>query len=511
MSTQTVDPKPQTSANLVQIGSTIEDTIQQRLAEERARLEREAGVAKREVHHFKRPAERHFTKDQRAQTTLLFGGLTWKHEKLVHGALEGLGYRAEAVPTPNVKAFQAGKEYGNNGQCNPTYFTVGNLVQYLQTLEEQGIPKQEIIDRYVFFTAGACGPCRFGMYEAEYRLALRNAGFDGFRVLLFQQSGGLSQSDAEAGLEMNIDFFLGILNSLNCGDVMNEVAYALRPFEVNAGETDRILDESMDYLHEVFRKKRPWKLDEGMGKYLGGFSDTAEYVGKFVNQLKGDEYVPALEKCRDSFNKIDVDRLRVKPIVKITGEFWAQTTEGDGNFNMFNFLEREGAQVLVEPIGTWIMYMIHQVIQKYKDFKGLEEGAVLPPIWKLGTRAKIEIRLPAEGGQAEARRGHFQERVSQDCELAGRHRAPPGRSVRVAAAGTSLLQLARGRRGRPPGSRQEYLLFEQRPGAHGAFAEAFRLHAQHAERRRAVGRGLQLQGHDLPAGGDVGRRRDQRA
>ena len=147
MSTQTVDPKPQTSANLVQIGSTIEATIQQRLAEERARLEREAGVVTREVHHFKRPAERHFTKDQRAQTTLLFGGLTWKHEKLVHGALEGLGYRAEAVPTPNVKAFQAGKEYGNNGQCNPTYFTVGNLVQYLQTLEEQGIPKQEIIHR----------------------------------------------------------------------------------------------------------------------------------------------------------------------------------------------------------------------------------------------------------------------------------------------------------------------------------------------------------------------------
>src|ERR1039458_6550151 len=45
------NPRSQTpDANLVQIGSTIEDTIQQRLAEERARLEREAGVAKREVH-----------------------------------------------------------------------------------------------------------------------------------------------------------------------------------------------------------------------------------------------------------------------------------------------------------------------------------------------------------------------------------------------------------------------------------------------------------------------------
>ena len=122
-------------------------------------------------------------------------------------------------------------------------------------------------------------------------------------MLLFQQSGGLSQSDAEAGLEMNLDFFLGILNALNCGDVMNEVAYALRPYEVNAGETDRVLDESMDYLHEVFRKKRRGSSTKAWRKYLGGFSDTAEYIGKFVNQLKGDEYVPALERCRDQLQR----------------------------------------------------------------------------------------------------------------------------------------------------------------------------------------------------------------
>jgi predicted nucleotide-binding protein (sugar kinase/HSP70/actin superfamily) len=378
------------ATNLVQINNPIEQLIQQRVTEERARLEQEAGLQKHEAHHFKRPTERLFTRSDRAQTTLLFGGLTWKHEKLVHGALEGLGYLAEALPAPNVKAFQTGKEFGNNGQCNPTYFTVGNLVQYLQSLEEQGLSRQEIIDRYVFFTAGACGPCRFGMYEAEYRLALRNSGFEGFRVLLFQQSGGLSQSDAEAGLEMNLDFFLGILNALNCGDILNEVAYQIRPYEAAEGQTDGKLDEVMDYMHEVFRKKQPWKMGDNLGKYLGGFKDTAEYIGKFVNQISGDDYTASLNHCRDMFNEIEIDRLRVKPIVKITGEFWAQTTEGDGNFNMFRFLEREGAQVLVEPIGTWIMYMIHQVVQKYKDLKGLEEGAVMPPLWRLDKRAKIE-------------------------------------------------------------------------------------------------------------------------
>ena len=369
---------------LVQIGSK-EDLVRQRLEDERRRLEREAGIERRKTQHFHRPTENPFTKSQRDRTTILFGGLTWKHEKLIHGALESLGYKCEAVPVPNKKAFQLGKEYGNNGQCNPTYFTVGNVVEYLQNLEEKGMTKQEIIDRYVFFTAGACGPCRFGMYEAEYRLALRNSGFDGFRVLLFQQSGGLDQAEAEAGLEMNLDFFLGILNAMNIGDIINDVAYQIRPFEVNPGETDGVLDECMDLLHEVMRRKRPYTLEGKLGELLKktSFAGTATFIGKFLDQLYGDDYTAALNEVRDRFNAIPVDRTRVKPIVKITGEFWAQTTEGDGNFNMFKFLEKEGAQVLVEPIGTWIMYMIHQAKQEIRDQRGLNLIADNVSKWNL--------------------------------------------------------------------------------------------------------------------------------
>jgi predicted nucleotide-binding protein (sugar kinase/HSP70/actin superfamily) len=375
---------------------SVDELVGQKVAEERARLERESGLKGFDARQFKRPTERPFTKGEREHTKILFGGLTWKHERLIQGALEGLGYKAEPLPTPNVEAFQTGKEFGNNGQCNPTYFTVGNLVQFLQGLEASGLQRHEIIDKYVFFTAGACGPCRFGMYESEYRLALRNSGFEGFRVLIFQQSGGLSQSDTEAGLEMNPDFFLAILNAMNCGDVLNEVAYAIRPYEANEGDTDRALEAALEQVREVFRTRQPWTLGSNLGKYLGGFRDTAEYLGKFVNQLKSDEYTSVLEQCRDRFNEIEVDRLRVKPIVKITGEFWAQTTEGDGNFNMFRFLQKEGAQVLVEPIGTWITYMIHQVVQKYGDVKGLDEGATMPPVWRVDKRAKIEVGYRAK-------------------------------------------------------------------------------------------------------------------
>src|ERR1035438_4821925 len=118
--------------------------------------------------------------------------------------------------------------------------------------------------------------------------------------------------------------------------------------------------------------------------------------------------------------------------------------------------------------------------------------------------------LPPEGGETQGCRGNLQGRVSQDCECAGRHCASPGRLIRTEAHRPSVLQLARGRRRGPSGSGQEHLLLEQGPGAHGAVAQAVRVHAFDAIRWGAIGGGFELQGHDLPAGGDFRRRRNQR-
>ncbi len=40
--------------------------------------------------------------------------------------------------------------------------------------------------------------------------------------------------------------------------------------------------------------------------------------------------------------------------------FGAQMTESDGNFRMLEFLEQEGAEVSIEPISTWLLYLLHQ-------------------------------------------------------------------------------------------------------------------------------------------------------
>ncbi|HET9784836.1 MAG TPA: hypothetical protein VFP94_07760, partial [Terriglobales bacterium] len=88
--------------------------IARRLAEERLRLRREAGLDTG-PRQFRRPEERAFTGEERSQVTILFGGLTWKHEKLIQAAFQGNGYKCVVLPDPDVAAFQLGKEYGNNG------------------------------------------------------------------------------------------------------------------------------------------------------------------------------------------------------------------------------------------------------------------------------------------------------------------------------------------------------------------------------------------------------------
>ncbi len=269
-----------------------------------------------------------FTREQRATTTILFGGLTQIQDYLISGALAGLGYKAEALKVPDNEALHVGKEFGNRGQCNPTYFTVGNLLKHLTYLrEQQGLSVQQIVDQYIFLTAGACGPCRFGAYATEYRKALRDAGFDNFRVILFQQQGGLWQATGkELGLVFNPSFFFAVLKAVIVGDVLNLVGYRLRPYELRKGGTNAALDECKEIL---------WKVLRGRSSLL-----------------------KALSRCRKVLDAVKVNRLQPKPKVSVIGEFWAMTTEGEGNYQLQTFLESEGAEVDIQPVTAWVLYSI---------------------------------------------------------------------------------------------------------------------------------------------------------
>jgi predicted nucleotide-binding protein (sugar kinase/HSP70/actin superfamily) len=343
--------------------------------------------------HYHCPPERPFTAEERDQVTILFGGFTWKHERFIEAILRASGYRCQMLPTPDVASFTFGREFGNNGQCNPTYFTIGNLIKFLRSQEDLGYSRREIEDKFIFFTAGSCGPCRFGMYESEYRLALDNAGYQRFRIVLYQAEQAIKAAADNPGLKFTLDFNLGALNMLNLGDVFNDLSYRIRPYESVPGSTDRAIEEVVDQLSHFLETRRRFEVLERAPRWLAaplrstpklqGFFNA---TGKILDHLYSAEFVGHLQAARRRLDEVEVDYTRVKPVVKIVGEFWAQLTEGDGNFNMFSFLEGEGAQVHVDSIGGWISYLLHQSRIGMEASKGLDDPYPEARWWQCGKR-----------------------------------------------------------------------------------------------------------------------------
>lgn len=279
------------------------------------------------LRHWREPPPRPFLRHERETTTILVGGLTDAHNLFIAAGLRGLGHRAEALPTPDNAAMRLGMEFGNRGQCNPAYYTVGSLLRFLMRKRDgDGVPTGKILDGYAFLIAGACGPCRFGTYSTEYRKALRDAGFPGFRLLSFQQQDGMSQQALGDGLRIDARFFRMLARVVIAGDVLNLLGYRLRPYEIVPGSVDRALARCRIEVERAIERRR--------------------------------SIFAALLRCRRLLSGVRVDLLRPKPLVSVIGEFWAMTTEGDGNYGIHRFLESEGAEVEIQGITNWILYLV---------------------------------------------------------------------------------------------------------------------------------------------------------
>ena len=288
---------------------------------------------------------RNFSKSERSSVTLLTSGLPLHILHLVKRVVSLSGLQFEILPEPDKLSLEIGREFGNRGQCNPTYFTVGNLVKHLIHMRDiERIPLQTIIQKYAFVTAGGCGPCRMGMYATEYRKALRDAGFEGFRVLLFTRSGDI-QDVLMDGLQLSktdlVRFFFAII----IGDILNLINIRKRPFEIDKGEADNKMIEARKII------------DQGIEK---------------------NQWLKSIIKARKIIRSIKIKNEK-KPIIHIMGEFWAKSTDGEGNYNLFRFIEEEGGVVSNETVTDWLLHQIWRArwnLKQKRDKKIISLGEI---------------------------------------------------------------------------------------------------------------------------------------
>ena len=131
--------------------------------------------------------------------------------------------------------------------------------------------------------------------------------------------------------------------------------------------------------------------------------------------------------------------LRVKPIVKITGEFWAQTTEGDGNFNMFQFpgaRRRAGAGRADRDLGR-VSAVPGESTMAHAQKKDVDHA--LHAADERGPRARDELPEEAGSASASARRcgEHFYHRVNRKLGGITHHAGAAGRTGALAILSTT--------------------------------------------------------------------------
>ena len=309
-------------------------------------------------HHYRAYVPEPLKEEDVANVEILFGGLHWRAERLLQAVFHNLGYNATPLPAATKNDLLTGRELADIGQCCPTSFTTGNLANFLRS-ESERIGSDKVAEKYVYVTAGSCGACRFGQYHQSYELALRNLGLESFRLFLIDQSDPDQGAAAGGGLKIDMPLTLGAVWALLVADVVQSLEYQTRPYEVNVGQTDAVVRESIDYLAEVF-ESRPHR--------------GAKW-GSVAWHLSTNYFVKALREVFKKFEAIEVDRLQPKPVVKITGEFYLQTVEGDPNYNIHRWLESEGAEVYPAPIAVWLDYLIRFQAQALEDYVGVQRSA----------------------------------------------------------------------------------------------------------------------------------------
>jgi len=179
------------------------------------------------------------------------------------------------------------------------------------------LSKEEIAKKYVFLGGGGqCGPCRYGMYPQEYLKVVNEAGFKGFRVLIFASDIGAAPQPRESAFHLNLPFMFSFLDAILLADLLHGADCALRPYAASTDEVDEVLRRAEQRLLAALRKP--------------------------MHRI---HVVRTVAEVGDMFAK--VERLdRKLPLIFVTGEFFANLAHNDGNYNLRRFIMDEGCEVI---------------------------------------------------------------------------------------------------------------------------------------------------------------------
>lgn len=258
-----------------------------------------------------------FTKEMKKDYTILIPNMSPIHFNVMKRPFELHGYRIILLENSSHTVIEEGLKYVHNDMCYPALLVIGQMLDALK----RGICDP---DKCALVISQTGGGCRASNYYFLLIKALERAGYPQIPVISLNLQG----MNKNPGFEIKPQMLLQVLSGLIYGDMLMLLSHQVRPYEVNKGDTDRLVEKWTEYLGECYRKNKG---------YLG------HYMKKNVNQIS------------DDFAAIKVDRSRKKVKVGVVGEIYLKYAPL-GNNNLEEFLESEGCEVMLPALIGFVLY-----------------------------------------------------------------------------------------------------------------------------------------------------------
>ncbi len=260
-----------------------------------------------------------FTKEMKREYTILFPTMLPVHFGLMARIIENEGYRVEMLTTNHRGIVDEGLKYVHNDTCYPALLVIGQLIDAVKSGKYD-------MHKVALLITQTGGGCRASNYIHLLRKALEKAGLSYVPVISVNMSG----------LEPNPGFRLG-LNTLRkavfammYGDIIVQTSNQVRPYEVNSGETDRVIQAVSDHLLSEMEQDR-------------GLSFKS-MVANFDHIVSAFRAIPTAGEPKVRVGVVGEIYIKYSPL---------------GNNNLEQFLLDEGAEPVVPGLTDFIIFKIY--------------------------------------------------------------------------------------------------------------------------------------------------------
>ena len=268
-----------------------------------------------------------FTKEMKRDYTILLPNMLEMHFKIMAEIFRQYGYRVELLQNEGQEVIDCGLKYTHNDACYPALLVIGQFINALQS------GKYDVNKTAVMMTQTG-GGCRASNYITLIRKALERAGLSQVPVISLNVSG----LEKNPGFKLSLGFGKRILYAVYYGDLLMSLVNQCRPYEVSAGDTQRMADKWVAYLVRELKESRSLNYKTVQKNY--------------INILKDFE--------------LNLPRTKQKKVrVGIVGEIYVKFSPLANN-GLEKFLVAEGAESVMAGLLDFLMYTVNTAVVDYR-------------------------------------------------------------------------------------------------------------------------------------------------